>query len=440
MNLVTLFEKQIARFGPKTALVMRQRYRTMRWSYHELGEKTKRLAQILAAKDVQAGDRVLLFSSNSPYWEASFFAILYRGAIVVPLNPQSPAAQLNRIVGKVKPKLLLKSVRLPWPAEELPTVEMELAIDETRDSQDKQDSENLFLQEIVPPLISPNDLAEIIFTSGTTGDPKGVMLTHNNLLSNLTALSEALPMKATDHMICMLPLFHMYAQMTGMLYPFNHGAAVTYLPSIGSRVIREALTFTPATHLITVPEFLKTVINRLEKNLEEHHLGTILSSPFLRKLPLICRHTLLSFIRRRISKTLHTIASGGAPLDGEVELKWRTLGFHLLQGYGLTETSPIATINTHRLFRVGTVGRPLPGVEIKLSPDGEILIKGPNVTPGYYQDELYTHEVFDEGWFKTGDGGRIDKEGYLSVLGRKKYMILGPGGENVFSRRYRDRT
>lgn len=423
-SLADFFEKQVTQFGSRPALVMRPRYRTMLWTYAELREKTKTLEHALAQHGVEAGDRVLLFSPNSPYWVAGFFAILCRGAIVVPLNPQSPPEQLNRIAAKVAPKLLLKSVRFPWEGELLPQLEIEIAAELAERTKEERPLSQVS--------ISPQDLAEIVFTSGTTGDPKGVMLTHANLLSNLEALSQAIPLKPTDHFLCLLPLFHMYAQMTSLFFPMRHGAAITYLPSVSSRVIREALAVTPATFLIAVPEFLKTVMNRLEKKLEEHHLAWMLKARLLQQLPFFARRLFCGFIRRRISKTLHIIASGGAPLDPQIERKWRALGFHVLQGYGLTETSPVVSMNTYSEHRLGTVGKALPGVAVKLSSDGEIWIQGPSVTPGYYQDEAYTQSVFAGKWFKSGDGGEIDEEGFITVYGRKKYMILGPGGENVF--------
>lgn len=420
MNLVDFFEQKIVEFGPRLAIQMRPRYRTLRWTYRELGQRANALALALERKGVEPGDRVLLYSPNSPYWVAAFFAILRCGAVVVPLNPQSPPEQLDRIVDKVKPKLLLKSLRHPWMAQNLPSLELETA---------NEVSENSAAKKVD---LSSDSLAEIIFTSGTTGDPKGVMLTHGNLLFNFEAISYAIGVKITAHVLNLVPLYHVYAQLISMILPIGHGIAVTYIPSFSSRVIRETLAATPATHLVAVPEFLKTVMDRLEAKFEEQHLPELWKSSVIWRLPFFLRRLLLAPVRRKISKTLHSIACGGAKLDPELENKWRALGFHVLQGYGLTETGAILAANTYRQHRAGTVGKPLQGVEVKLTGEGEIWVRGPNVMPGYYENPEATREAFEEGWFKTDDGGSLDPDGFIRIYGRRKYMILGPGGENVF--------
>lgn len=407
-NLYTLFESRVGRFATRHALQFRPRYRALSWTYQEFGARVKGLAQTLMGKGVERGDRVLLYARNSPYWVAAYFGILARGAVVVPLNPQSSPDQLDRIVASAEPKLLLLSTQTPWPAKPLASVWIE----------------NLEAERINSPLEMPgrdtdlDDLAEIVYTSGTTADPKGVMLMHRNLLSNIEALIKAIPLHPEDHVITLVPLFHMFGQMTSLLYPLSQGSTVTYLASPSSRAILDTLAHTPATHLVAVPEFLKTVIDRLEEQLAA--------------IPHFARRLLRARIRARISKTLHTVDCGGAPLDPEVERQWRRLGFEVLQGYGLTETSPIVTCNTPAEHRLGSVGKPLEGVEVRIAPDGEILVKGPNVMKGYFRDEKRTHEAFEAGWFKTDDAGRLDGDGFLYVYGRKKYMILGPGGENVF--------
>jgi long-chain acyl-CoA synthetase len=408
-NLYAFFKIHAEEHGNRLAMVYRPRYRTVTWSYRELAKRTDRIACALAEKGIGPGDRVLLYGHNSPCWVAAYFAILARGAVVVPLNPKSPPAQLDRIVASAEPKLLLLSDRLAWPAAPVSSLCVERVAEDGRDG-GNSGSPGLETE--------TNSLAEIVYTSGTTGDPKGVVLTHGNLLSNVEAVAKSTPLEATDHIITLVPLFHMYGQMTSMLFPLRQGCAVTFLSSPSSRVITEALRHTPVTYLVAVPEFLKTVMDRLETRLAH--------------VPSVARRLLRGRIRARISRTLHTIACGGAPLDPEIERKWRELGFEILQGYGLTETSPIVTSNTRTHHRLGSVGKPLEGVEVKIAPDGEILVRGPNVMVGYYRNERHTEKVFEGVWFKTDDAGRLDEEGFVYVLGRKRYMILGPGGENVY--------
>ena len=406
-NLFTHFESITGHYGDSLAIEFRPRFRTHRWTYHELADRVRSLHAVLVEEDVAPGDRVLLHAGSSPYWVAAYYAILGRGAVVVPLNPKSAAAQLDRIVASAEPKLVLASARQPWTAAPLPAIVIERAAHKEigvmpMPGRDRQ----------------ADDLCEIIYTSGTTGDPKGVMLTHANLLANIEMLRRAVPVTSADRVLSILPLFHMYAQMISMLYPLSMGCAVTYLPAPSSRLILETLKYTPATYLVAVPEFLKTVMDRVDARLA--------------RVPSLLRPLMMKSIRTRISKTLHTVVSGGAALDPEVERKWRQLGFEILQGYGLTETSPVITTNTREHHRLGSVGKPCTGVALRISADGEILVRGPNVMAGYFRDEMRTRACFENGWFKTDDGGRLDADGFLYVSGRRKYMILGPSGENVF--------
>jgi len=392
----------------RLALQFRPRYRTVRWSYAELGARVRCLEAALAESGVEPGDRVLLCADNSPDWAAAFFAILACRAVAVPLNPRSPAEQINRIVASAEPRLVLLSVRTPRTAASLPALTIESISGAERPpaaraGHDGQD---------------PQALAEIIYTSGTTGDPKGVMLTHQNLLSNLEAVSLGVPLTPDDHILTLVPLFHVYGQITSLLIPLHAGCAATYLPAPSSRTILDALAHTPATHFVAVPAVLKTMMDRLEIRLG--------------RIPGFLRRALRDRIRARISRSLRVIVSGGAPLDPVVEEKWLALGFEVLQGYGLTETSPVVAANTPAAHRTGSVGKPLSGVEVKLSPDREILVRGPNVMAGYWRDPARTEAAFADGWFKTDDGGHFDEDGFLYVHGRRKYMILGPSGENVF--------
>lgn len=406
-NIYSNLQQSQTAFGSKPALAFRQRYRTLRWTYRELVERTHNIAVALAARNIEPGDKVLLFGNNSPQWVAAFFAVLARGAVVVPLNPRSTSEQLELIAAAAEPKVLLRANHAIWTGPAIDSLSIE---DASATASGPADLPGLNA--------SPNDLAEIVYTSGTTGAPKGVMLTHGNLLSVLRALPEAIPLNSRDSVMSIVPLFHVYGQVAGMLYPLQQGCVVTYFPSLSSREILNTLARMPADYLVTVPEFLKTFMERLETKLSAW--------------PLWLRRCLRSYIRRNISATLHTLVSGGAPLVPELERKWRALGFDVLQGYGLTETSPMIAINTAAEQRIGSVGKPMTGVEVKIAEDGEIWVKGPNVMRGYYRDEQRTRESLQNGWLKTDDGGRFDADGFLYVFGRKKYMILGPSGENVF--------
>lgn len=420
MTIDQWFHKKALDYGPRLAIEQRLRYRTLRWTYRELGVKTRDLAALLGQRGIGPGDRVLLFGPNSPWWVASYFAVLSRGAVAVPLNPQSVPEQLDLIVASAQPKLLMKPAGLAWRAQPVAVLDME------------SEDTGLLSHVADSAQVPDHDAAVIMYTSGTTGEPKGVMLSHANILANLEALSARIRPEEDAHFLSIIPLFHMYAQTIGLLFPLHHGCAVTYLSSLGSRAILEAFRYTPVTHLVAVPEFLSTVMARVEKQIRDRRIGGLLHSCLADPAPKRASRLLLSFVRRRISRSLHTIACGGAALEAGLESRWRALGFHVLQGYGLTEASPVISTNTYKDHRLGSVGKILPGVELHFKPDGEILIRGPNVTAGYHKDEAKTQEAFEEGWFKTGDIGRLDSGGFLFLQGRKKYVIIGPGGENVF--------
>ncbi|MEE9411707.1 MAG: AMP-binding protein, partial [Methylococcales bacterium] len=406
-NLYSMFHHSVDQYGSCLALTFCKRYRTVYWSYSDLDRRVNNISAALADNAIGIGDRVMLFGGNSPDWVASFFAILARGGIIIPLNPQSTAEQLKLIVDSAEPKLLLTTGRNIWTGPTINTI----AIDAIQTSGIERFDQAGFET-------AENDLAQIVYTSGTTGTPKGIMLSHGNLLAGLKALPESIPVDQSTAVMTIVPLFHLYGQMAGMLYPIMQGASITYLPSLSSRVIRKNLHRMPVEFLVTVPELLKTFMDRVD--------ASLLKWPH-------CLHFLLrNRIRNQISKTLHTIVSGGAPLDSELELKWRALGIQVLQGYGLTETSPMISFNTPRHHRLGSVGRPIKGVQVKISDDGEILVKGANVMQGYLNNAALTEASYQDGWFKTDDSGKLDDEGFLYVFGRKKYMILGPNGENVF--------
>lgn len=410
MTLPEFLEQQTARHADLPALQYRPRYRTIGWTYTQLAEHTALLADALTEAGIRPGDRVLLHSHNSPWWVAAFFAVVQCGGVVVPLNPRSPLEQVQRIVASARPRLLLRSRRslAPGPVE-LPAWDIEADAGgflPRLAAADRADDEPL------PAVV------EILYTSGTTGDPKGVMLTHANLLFDMKALSERVPLQPQDRVINLVPLFHAYGQMTGMLCPLLGGCVVRHVGPPTTRAIQEALQYFPATHLILVPEILKTLIQRVEQGMG--------------RIPGCLSRLLRARIRRRISPTLHTLICGGAPLEPELEEKCRALGFEVLQGYGLTETSPAVAANAPGAHRLGSVGRPLAGMDLKLAADGEVLVRGPMVMAGYYRRPELTADAFEGEWLRTGDIGRLDEDGYLFLQGRRRYRIITESGENVF--------
>jgi long-chain acyl-CoA synthetase len=401
------FELAAERHAGRYAVESRPRYRTRQWTYAQLDAAVRTLGGRLAAAGLRDGDRVLLHCASSPEWVAAFYAVLGSRAVVVPLNPRSTGDQIDRIVAAAAPAAMLGSIRLPRVAAAVPCIEIERALHAGAEERPWRARHG-----------DPDELVEIVYTSGTTGDPKGVMLSNANLMANVAMVSDIVPLTPGDRVLSIAPLHHMYGQMTAMLYPLSRGASVHYLGTPSARLILDALRCAPITHLVAVPEFLTTLMNRLEQRIgpREPPTGALRNR----------------YVRARISRTLRTIVCGGAPLDPEVERKWRALGLEVLQGYGLTEASPVVTSNTARRHRLGSVGQPCAGVRVRIAPDEEILIRGPNVSAGYFGDPRRTAAAFDDGWFKTGDGGALDADGFLFVRGRKRYVIVRASGENVY--------
>lgn len=418
------FIKEVAHtYGGKTALKFRPKFRSVSFTYEDIYELSKTYGQILKNGGIKKGDRVIIWAPNSPYWVAAFFGIQLVGAVAVPLNVQSRGDFIEKIIKATETKFILKSQILPSFGD------LNLAFFDLETIKPQKDL-GLF-----SPAIDGNDLAEIVYTSGTTGFPKGVMLTHKNILSDLAGVFSVIQLTEKDRGLSILPLSHSFEQIGGMLVPLAAGAQVTYATALNSISISKNLVEDKITKMAAVPEFLKLTIRRLEETAKEKGKKKVLDLCF--KLSqgtasMRIRRILFHFVLKRFGSHLNTIFSGGAALDEEVGKKWEALGIYILQGYGTTEASPVISANTYSDRKITSVGRPLPQVEVRISKDGEILARGENIFPGYWRDEEKTREVFEDSWYKTGDLGFIDRDSHLHIKGRKKYMIVTEAGVNVY--------
>ena len=423
-TLVALLKESTRKHRKKTALRMRPRFRTMSWTFGQLHNYATGIAARLEAEGIGFQDRVILIASNSPFWGGAFYGCLLRGVIVVPLNPQSQPEFIETIAKQTKAKAILYSVDVTVPDGITP---LQLTIDVLQGLAEKPHE----FQEVH---VTPRDVAEIVYTSGTTGKPKGVVLTHANIMANVASVSKIIMPKKDDKMVSVLPLFHMYEQTMGLLIPLKFGIEIMYAPRLSSGAISECLQEHKATLMLVVPELLETMMRRIEETAESTGKGKLLQRLFIiaRYLPFGVRRLIFRKVHKRLGGELEYFACGGAPLSADVEAKWLSMGVRVLQGYGLTETSPATTSNTPEHSKIGSVGRPVPGTKVAIE-DGEIWVKGPNVFAGYYHDDKRTKEVFsDKGWFKTGDMGYFDNDGFLYLSGRKKYMIVSSSGENIY--------
>jgi long-chain acyl-CoA synthetase len=423
-TLLDLFSSFLVR-GEKTAFVNRTGVRRLVVSYREFHQLSLRMANLLAQNGVLPGDRVLLWGPNSSWWAVAYWGIILRGAIAVPVDFMSDLARADSIRGLTKAKLVLQS---RFKAERL-----------TKGNALLLEDLHFLLEGVQPvgelPTPAPDDTAQLIYTSGTTGNPKGVILTHKNLVANMTQISQQVPIITPEFsFLSLLPLSHMFEQMGGFFTPLYRGASIVYLGALKPSAIMEALGEEDIYVIMSVPRLMQLLKTTIERELAEKHLSGVFQSlaGCARALPKAGRRLLFYPVQSKFGRNFTVFVSGGAPLDPEVFNFWSDMGFTVLEGYGLTETSPVLCVNTMERQVAGAVGPALPGVQLKFE-NKELLARGDNVFPGYYENEQATREAFTpEGWFRTGDLGEIGPDGWLVIKGREKELIVTGAGVNVY--------
>jgi long-chain acyl-CoA synthetase len=437
-------------------------------SSEELLRRVRRVALGLHALGLRRGDRAGILSESSPEWVVVDLGCQFAGIVNVPLYPTLAPQQVCYIVGDSGALLLFVQNRAAFErvrealsdCAALSTVVLlsdehaaeegvlTLAELETRGAQ--LEAEQPHLIEELNGAVSAEDLATIIYTSGTTGEPKGVMLTHSNVVSNLTGTSERLAYTPEDVVLSVLPLSHVFER--GAMYMYlHHGAKVFFAESIER--IGDNMREVRPTLVVAVPRLFEKIYARIkDKAAEGGRAKTSLLmwsvgvakrwahavvwkksvSPLLKLQHAVASRLVFSKWREATGGRIRLFCSGGAALPEELGLIFYGAGLPIVQGYGLTETSPVICVNGAVDNRVGTVGRPIRHVEVRIAPDGEIEARGPNIMRGYYNKPDATREVFtDDGWFKTGDIGALDAEGYLSITDRKKELFKTSGGKYV---------
>lgn len=424
-TLIDLFET-FPRRADRPAIIHRTGVRRLVTTYGELYASALRCAALLERHGVGPGDRVLLWGPNSPSWVVAFWGILARGAVAVPVDYMSGrdrAGTIARLTGSVlalqsrakgEP---LDSVPLTLPLEELPFI-----LDGCRPASS-------------PLPAAPSDLAQLVYTSGTTGSPKGVMLTHGNLAANIRQVNEHIPVVGPEYVfLSLLPLSHMFEQIGGFLVPLSRGARIVHLRTIKPSALMEAFREEDIRAVVLVPRLLQMLRSSLERKLAARGLDRPFSHLLAAagRLPAWLRRILFLPIHRSFGRHFTLFVSGGAPLDADHACFWEGMGFRVLEGYGLTETSPVLTAATFDRQIPGAVGLPLPGIEIRIR-EGEIQARGPNIFGGYFENPTATAEAFTpDGWFRTGDLGELTPDGWLRIKGRSKELIVTGAGVNVY--------
>lgn len=423
-TLIDLFTTFKA-LGTKTAFVNRTGVRRLVVSYGEFHDLSLKMANLLAQRGVEAGDRVVIWGPNSSWWAIAYWGIIIRGAIAVPVDFMSDLVRAESIRGLTHAKVVLQS---RFKSERM-TFDASLFLEDLQ----------YLLEEIDPineiAVAAAEDTAQLIYTSGTTGNPKGVILSHKNLVANMTQINLQVPIiTAQFNFLSLLPLSHMFEQMGGFFTPLYRGAGIVYLRTLKPSAIMEALGREEISVIMSVPRLMQLLKTTIQRELEEKHLSGLFRSlaRLAAQLPKWLRKGLFFPVQSKFGRNFTVFVSGGAPLDPEVFRFWDNMGFTVLEGYGLTETSPVLCVNTMERQVAGSVGPPLPGVELKIQ-EKELLVRGDNVFPGYYENQKATGDAFtDDGWFRTGDVGEIGPDGWLIIKGRNKELIVTGSGINVY--------
>ncbi len=417
--------------GDETALARRRGLRTIRTSYGGLARGAFRFSRELEERGVGRGDRVVLQGENGAGWVAVFLGCLVRGAIVVPLDARSEPGFAARVARRVEPKLaVIDSAAGGAGAFGCPAVPL-------------GDLEDLLSRHPAEPrpaaLIDPDDALEIVFTSGTTAEPRGVLVTRRNLLANLGALErEIIPYLKYEWLVHpmrflnLVPLSHVFGQIMGMFVPQMLGGEVFFQESLGPSRVIETIERERISVLVAVPRMLDSLRETITRDLEARGAieGFHRSFEGERGRHPLRRWWRFRAIHSRFGWRFWAFISGGASLSPETEEFWDRLGFAVIQGYGMTETASLVSVNHPLRLVRGSIGKAMPGTSVRLAADGEILVRGESVTPGYWKDASGA-ESSPDGWFHTGDIGEMDAEGNLYFKGRAKEVIVTAAGMKI---------
>lgn len=427
------------------------------------------ISAALKSLKIENQDKVAIMSNNSPRWAMSDYGILCSGNVTVTIYPTLVQSQVDYIINDSGSKLIFvenkiqmdKAIKSQENCHDLAYI---IVMNDTYEGDNdrvlnfldflelgnKYINDNEYNLENIITAIKPNDLLTLIYTSGTTGTPKGVMLSHENLCSNIIATTTLVEFTDNDILLSFLPLSHVFERMGGHFSSFSRGCSTYYAEGIDK--VADNMGEVKPTLMLSVPRLYEKmhtgVIDKVKagsslkqkifywsldigRKVSEHNLSNKEIPGLLKFQHKIASKLAFSKIHERVGGRLRFFISGGAPLAQEIGEFFSSAGIQIMEGYGLTETSPVLTTNLPDQFRFGTVGKPITGVEIKIADDGEILAKGPNIMQGYYNDPESTDKVLSkDGWFSTGDIGEFE-DGFLKITDRKKNILVTSGGKNV---------
>lgn len=464
-TLNQLFLNTIKSYPKDDLLLSKKEGKYVPISTEEFADRVKCFSLGLRDLGLEAGDKLIILSENRPEWVISDVANLCLGGITVPIYTSLIPEQIKYIIDDSDAKIVVVSDQGQWQKIEAIKSELTkvtsyitclseapegvLTFDQVLERGRKMDKQNPGLFEKMALEVKPDAIASIIYTSGTTGPPKGVMLTHNNIFSNVKTCSSILPFKDTDTVLSFLPLSHILERMAMFAYLHN-GMSIGFAESIDT--LGENLLEVRPHIMVNVPRVLEKIYAKVIDNVQassslkrkiffwagkvgrKYGRKKILNQPISKLLQFkrnLANKLVFSKVYAKTGGRVRFFLCGGAPLSKDIGEFFYAIGLTVIEGYGLTETSPVITANTFENLKFGTVGKPIPGVDVRIDEDGEILTKGPHVMNGYYKKEDASREAFEGGWFHTGDIGHFDEEGFLVITDRKKDIIVTSGGKNV---------
>ncbi len=428
-----IFNSTAIQSAGQVALQIEKNGQWQKFTYAEIQSLAFKVTAFLSSKGFGKNDFAAIILENRPEWPVIYFGVVQAGMSAVPLDPQLSPEEIKNLIDDCRAKIIFSSsglfkdkIKGRINVSSIKAVILDLKGEPERNTFSFSEIENMPLDAINFPCVLPSDTASLIYTSGTTGKPKGVMLSHSNICSNFLSIKSMGICAQSDNFLSILPLYHSYPFMVTLITPLLLGAKVTYIfsfkPEELIRVIKEA----GVTLLAGVPQVFSLLYKAIRDKLKQ-------VPPFLRPF-------ITPFFKAGLKKglgDLRILVSGGARLEPEVGKGLAKFGLRVIEGYGLTETSPVVTLNPPEKIKFGSVGKPIPGVEIRIDNAdaggrGETLIRGPNVMQGYFNQPELTQNALKEGWLYSGDTGYIDKDGYLFLEGRQEEVIVLASGKNIY--------
>ena len=432
MRSLVDFVGKYAANGSEVAIRHRRGYRMETWTYARIVQGANRLARELEFRGIGKGDSVLLWGENSPEWIVVFFGCLLRGAMIVPVDHGSTVEFAARIAREVNAKLIFRARTLPDPDLPIPLVVLD-SVSELTAARDSSP--------YPAPSLTHSDTLEIIFTSGTTSEPRGVVISHGNVLANIEPLEREirkyLRYERIFHplrFLTLLPLSHVFGQMLGIFIPPFLVGTVIFIDSLKPSEIVDVIRRECVSVLVAVPRFIESLQREIQYKVERDGLTRRFNEDFAHaeKEHFLRRWWRFRRIRSRFGWKFWAFISGGAALPEHVEAFWNRLGYAAIQGYGMTETTSLISLNHPFHTAQGSIGKVFPGVEVRVDEHGEILVRGENVAKAYRRDDGAQPVAESDGWFRTGDLAETDENGRLYFKGRKKNVVVTPSGMNVY--------